>query len=249
MTSLFDDVDLLSLDAGNVVIFLDHARVAAVVRDASGGAIALDPSALVVAEGEAKRALTRPDDLVDVAWEIAEEAPGARPWGLLVATMLARAGVARDRLAALVSALWREHRRFNLWSLVPAGLADAVARVRAAGVKVVIVSNSEGTLASLFEQVGVLAAFDAVIDSGVVGVEKPDPRIFESALAPYAVSPSRAIHLGDTYATDVLGARAAGMRVALVDVHRHYEGLHPDVPRVESVAAACDAILRARRPG
>lgn len=58
--------------------------------------------------------------------------------------------------------------------------------------------------------------------------------------------PSRALHLGDTYATDVLGARAANVRVALVDPHGHARGRHLDVPRVPGAAEVADVIARTR---
>lgn len=83
---------------------------------------------------------------------------------------------------------------------------------------------------------------DRLVDSGIVGVEKPDARIFEIALE--GTAPSEALHLGDTFTTDVLGARNAGMRHALIDVHDAYAGMHADVPRVGSVVEVCEAILR-----
>jgi putative hydrolase of the HAD superfamily len=181
--------------------------------------------------------------MVEVPWAD-ERAPGAKGWGRMIATMLARAGADRGRLSALVEMLWRDHKRLNLWSLVPAGFKAAMASLRAHGVRVVLVSNSEGMLAELFKQLGIFDAFDLLLDSGKVGVEKPDPRIFQIALERYGVAPDAAIHLGDTYATDVLGARAAGLRTALIDPYDHYAGLHEDVPRVPGVVEFARAIER-----
>ena len=53
-------------------------------------------------------------------------------------------------------------------------------------------------------------------------------------------------HLGDIFATDVLGARAAGCRHALIDPFGHYEGLHADVVRVQGVVPVADALTTAR---
>ena len=55
----------------------------------------------------------------------------------------------------------------------------------------------------------------------------------------------RALHLGDVFATDILGARAAGLRHALIDPHGHYAGRHLDVPRVPGVVEVACAILQA----
>jgi HAD superfamily hydrolase (TIGR01509 family) len=242
--ALLEEVELLCLDAGNTVVFLDHARVARVV-ERLGHEVAVD--ALVRCEGEGKRAIEHGTQ-VRVAWSGAE-VPGWAQWGGVAATMLARAGVPERALAEILEVLKAEHVELNLWSRVPEGLTDALGRVRAAGVKVAIVSNSEGTLDKLFERLGIASAFDFVIDSAVVGVEKPDPRIFAIALDRAGVTAARALHLGDTFATDVLGARRAGLRVALIDPFGHYVGLHPDVPRVSgAVEVARTLAERARRP-
>jgi HAD superfamily hydrolase (TIGR01509 family) len=143
-----------------------------------------------------------------------------------------------------VRALWTEHRRFNLWRKVPDGLVAAVAELRARGVPVVVVSNSEGQLHELFDKLGLGGVFDHVVDSHHVGVEKPDPRIFRIVLDRFAVAAEDALHLGDTWATDVVGARAAGMQVALIDPFGHYDGEYADVPRVSDVAAVCRTLLR-----
>ena len=88
--------------------------------------------------------------------------------------------------------------------------------------------------------------FDLGVDSGKGGIEKPDPRIFRIALDNFAVKPERALHLGDVFATDVLGARAAGVRHALIDPYKHYAGRHAEVPRVPGVVAVARAIQAAR---
>ncbi|HEY1957631.1 MAG TPA: HAD-IA family hydrolase, partial [Polyangiaceae bacterium] len=119
-----------------------------------------------------------------------------------------------------------------------------MAALRARGVKVAVVSNSEGMLESLFDELGILGYFDAVVDSGKAGVEKPEARIFEIACERTKTVAQRALHLGDTVATDIDGARNAGMRAALVDPFGHYVGLYPEVPRVEGVVAAARALLR-----
>ena len=51
-----------------------------------------------------------------------------------------------------------------------------------------------------------------MIDSGAVGVRKPDPRIWDPALAATGARPEAAVHVGDSLLTDVGGARAAGIR-------------------------------------
>jgi putative hydrolase of the HAD superfamily len=239
LTQLVRGVRLLSLDAGNTVIFLDHARLADLARRPG---FETDAATLIRTEGAAKRRHARAD-LVRVPWAHEAE-PGARGWGSMVATIVAEAGFPAAELPAFLERAWKEHVQKNLWWLVPEGFSAAIAEVRARGIKVVLVSNSEGMLDRLFAELGILADFDLLLDSGKVGVEKPDPRIFQIALERFGVAPDAALHLGDIYTTDITGARAAKMRAALVDPHEHYDGMFEDVPRVPGVVAVARALIR-----
>ena len=80
-----------------------------------------------------------------------------------------------------------------------------------------VVSNSNGNAHVLLKQAGIGADLDFVIDSAVVGVEKPDPRIFELAVRQAGVAAHEAAYVGDLYSVDVLGARAAGLHPILLD--------------------------------
>jgi putative hydrolase of the HAD superfamily len=66
-----------------------------------------------------------------------------------------------------------------------------------------------------------------------VGFEKPDPRLFASALAKSGADAASTIHVGDLYEIDVVGARAAGLRGVLLDEAGLYE--EADCPRVRSL--------------
>jgi putative hydrolase of the HAD superfamily len=114
------------------------------------------------------------------------------------------------------------------------GVPAALARLRRAGLRLAVVSNANGTVVALFRRLGLLDAFDAVLDSAVEGVEKPDPRLFRLALERVGGEAATTVHVGDMYEVDVVGGRAAGLRPVLVDS----DGLYPeaDCPRVRSLA-------------
>ena len=165
----------------------------------------------------------------------------------MVGTMLFCAGAEARALGGLLDALWEEHCELNLWRTVPAGFAGAAEAFRKTGGKVVVVSNSEGMLAGLFTRLGISHAFDLVVDSGLVGVEKPDPRIFDMARETAGgIDRERTLHLGDIFATDIKGARAAGIRCALIDPFHHYQDRHPDVPRVPGAVEVMIALTLQR---
>lgn len=234
-------VELLCLDAGNTIVFLDHRRLADLLREAVSCSVSVD--ALVAIEGEAKRLAER-GGLFDCSWTFRDR-PGAATWGKMVGTMVLHAGVAAELVPSALDHVWRSHEALNLWSKLPDGLGPALDAIRSVGVKVAVISNSEGMLERLLRTLGVADRFDLIVDSGIAGVEKPDPRIFRIAFDRLGALPSAALHLGDVFATDVLGARAAGCRYALIDPFGHYEGLHLDVPRVSGVVEVATAIAAA----
>jgi HAD superfamily hydrolase (TIGR01509 family) len=243
LPELVRGVRLLGLDAGNTVIFLDHARIAAW---STANGFPTTAAALIRGEGEAKKLQER-GALTQTEWEGREE-PGARGWGGMIGTMIEVAGYPKDSLGPLLARLWQEHARHNLYSLVPAGLGPALDALRASGVKVAVISNSEGMLEDLFETLGIRDYFDLVVDSAKFGIEKPDVRIFQRALDAFSVRPEDALHLGDSIATDIEGARAAGMRAALIDPYGQCEGRALDVPRVSGVVEVAEAIVMENGP-
>jgi len=240
--ALLSNVELLCLDAGNVVIFLDHERLARILR---GLGFETTAAALNRSEGLAKIAIET-NSMVDVAWTH-RGAPGAAGWGRMLATTLHGVGVPKEALAPSLDAIWTEHVELNLWSVVPPGLRDALNALRQTGARVAIVSNSEGMLERLFRDLGIHDAFDTIVDSGVVGVEKPAPEIFRMAMDRCAATPATSVHLGDTYASDTLGARASDIRTALVDVHGHMAGRHLDVVRVPGAVEFAHALTQTRQ--
>ena len=122
--------------------------------------------------------------------------------------------------------LWR-------WPL-PASLA-VLQRLDAMGVPMAVVSNADGQIEDTLRRVGVcqvgsgeLASMVAVVDSAVVGVSKPDPRIFRFALDALGVAPERCLYVGDSIGKDVIGAGNAGMHAVHVDPYDLHRGADHD---------------------
>jgi putative hydrolase of the HAD superfamily len=96
-----------------------------------------------------------------------------------------------------------------------------------------VVSNAEGRVEQDLEAAGYRGLLETVVDSHVVGVEKPDPEIFGIALRRLDARPESTIFVGDVPAVDVDGARAAGVTPILVDRHELYP--QTDVLRLGSI--------------
>lgn len=228
------DLDLVLLDAGNTVIFLDHDAVADIVTSHGH---TVDARVLAQNEGHAKRHYER---LLGAGVSHEEG------WGLHLRALLESAGLGPEAAREMVPPLRRAHDAFNLWRLVPGDLLPALARLRGLGFRVGIVSNSEGRLPEVFSRVGLGDAFELIVDSHFEGVRKPDPEIFRRALSRLGVEPSRAVYLGDIPGVDVAGAHAAGMKAVLVDALGFYLD-HGASPRVESVAAFVERYVEGPR--
>lgn len=104
---------------------------------------------------------------------------------------------------------------------------------RARGLKIGIVSNWSARLPRLLETIGIAERVDFVLCSAIERVEKPDPRIFERALRKAGVRADEALHAGDDYEKDVLGAQRMGMRAVLVDHEKNAD--RSRAPRVHDL--------------
>ena len=105
----------------------------------------------------------------------------------------------------------------RLWSSVLPGVVPSLEKLRAWGLNLIVVSNSDGTVEESLIQQGLRPYFSSVVDSHWVGFEKPDPRIFQHALSRCGDPVERILHVGDIYHADVLGARAVGIHAILLD--------------------------------
>jgi putative hydrolase of the HAD superfamily len=112
-----------------------------------------------------------------------------------------------DVLDALLGAI-----RFRAYPEVP----DVLARLRAGGARLAVVSNWDVSLHDVLERTGLRPLVDAVVISAELGVAKPDPAIFLAALQRLGATADGAVHVGDSLEHDVAGARAAGLEAVLV---------------------------------
>jgi len=220
------------LDAGGVLVFPNWSRISE--RLAAHGVL-VDPGALAAAEPMAKRTLDDRDTI-----KVTNDA--GRGW-LFFNLILTQAGVPITAATdAALAELHVYHEESNLWELVPADVLPALAALRARGLTLTVVSNANGKLRVLFDRLLLAGCVDCLLDSHDEGIEKPDPRFFDIALARSGAARETTIHVGDLYQVDVVGARAAGLRGVLLDA----AGLYPDAdcPRVRSLGELVTEIER-----
>jgi putative hydrolase of the HAD superfamily len=225
--------DTVLLDAGGVLLDLDYAFLRRLV-EARHADTTLE--LLSHAEAHARTSIDR---------RVREGGRSAEAWRDYFRTLLGHVWVPPELHDGIIDTLWDAHQRVGLWTVPIDGAVDAVRAIKAAGYKTGVVSNAEGRVANDLSAAGYDGLFDAVIDSHLVGCEKPDPAIFAIALEKLGSAPGRTVYLGDVPSIDVAGARAAGIFPVLLDRHDLYQDV--DVTRLRAIAELPDWISNNQR--
>jgi putative hydrolase of the HAD superfamily len=227
-------LETLFLDAGGVLVFPNWTRVSEALRRRG---VDVAPAALAAAEPRAKFE-------IDGEMRAAATSDTQRRFRYLD-LILKYAGVRRsDATDEAVAELEAYHGAHNLWESVPADVEPALERLAALGLRLVVVSNSNGVLHACFDRVGLSRHFQCICDSFLEGVEKPDPRFFRIAMERSGADPATTMHVGDLYHVDIVGARNSGLRATLLDAADLYGDF--DCTRVRSLDALVALIEKER---
>jgi putative hydrolase of the HAD superfamily len=151
-------------------------------------------------------------------------------WRALMRTLLEAAQA--DNVESSVDRLWQMQPTRNLWRHVPEAARAMLRELSDRGVPMTITSNSEGRVRELLEEVGIAHHFVAVLDSGLLGFSKPDPRIFRLAAEALGLPIEAVVHVGDSEAADVVGAKNAGALAV------RFDGFLPSARALPTVADA-----------
>lgn len=221
-----DALDAVIFDAGGTLVELDFAQIAE-LADARGHRVEIEK--LRRAEVDARRAI---DAAARRAGEPSETDADRVP-SYFRRTLLG-AGLSQAASRVVEVDLRAAHAAANLWCVAIPGALEVLQGLRARGVRTSVISNADGRVEATLTGLGMTSALEAVVDSRLEGVEKPDPAIFQRALERLGVRASRAAYIGDIYSIDVPGARAAGMLPVLVDPFDAFE--YADCLRIRCLA-------------
>lgn len=154
-----------------------------------------------------------------------------------------------DRAAGADRALVRRAMLESIAFDAYADSATALRAFRAGGLRVVVASNWDCSLPEVLAQARLLHLVDAVVPSAVVGAAKPDPALFDAALAAAGCEAGEALHVGDSLEKDVAGALAAGIAAVLVarDPDAAAAPVPPGVPVVRSLVDLVAALAAGGR--
>jgi HAD superfamily hydrolase (TIGR01509 family) len=216
-------VSTILFDVGNTLHHLDYALIAEIVGRHGHSTTA---HAVCLAEYAAKAAV--------------DEQFRARRAGKDHDRRFSYFGVILDQLAVpdmarepIIADLKAEDLGESLWRVMHADTPKVIAELRRRGFTLGVVSNADGRISAALTARGTADCFTVIVDSHVVGVEKPDARIFHIALNACGARPAETIFIGDIYEIDVCGARNAGIAPVLLDPLNRYGDV--DCPRITTL--------------
>jgi putative hydrolase of the HAD superfamily len=222
------------LDVGGVFLLPEHDRIRGALARAD-----VDTSA----------------DLDDVHYTAAAafgvdadaEADWAGCWGRYLDAYVAACGLPDEVRADVHQHLDSEFADAALWMRVVPGCREGIRRLADTGVRLGLISNADGLIGQRLRDLEILQVgpglgvdVECVIDSGVVGVMKPNVRIFQMALDALGLEPDDAWYVGDLPGIDVVGPLRAGMTPVLMDpLGLHHEA---EFDRVSSLSELAERI-------
>ena len=223
------NIDAVFFDVGNT-LFKPYPSLEAVVRDVIAR-FGYDPSDEAMRRGviAADRFYEERYWSDDSFW--ANETDASKMWAELYAIALEEMGIDGDRhlIGRAIYDHFGDGARWRTYDDV----VPVFERLKREGYRLALVSNWDSRLARLCFDMGLFRYLDSVLSSASVGLIKPDPRIYEVACERLGVEPGRAVHVGDHYYADVLGARSVGIHPVMID--RFGFGNPADVPVIKDL--------------
>lgn len=208
-----ENITTAIFDIGNTLVRVDWERIS---REAA-------KTGFTVAAETLRRAAHAGVIYIDNKIMSPEKGSDKTRWDTYFQQIFLEIGYPEEKLQDFVNEIQRiDHIGFGLWSSIDPDTVPLLEDLSSKGYRLGIISNADGRIEGLVNELGIASYFDAVIDSHVVGVEKPNKQIFEIAMQELNCSPPEAMYTGDIYSVDVLGARSAGLTAALVDPFGQY---------------------------
>ncbi len=225
--------EILLLDCGGTITWPPFDRLAAIVRERKGVELPIDVQYRAFHRGSQALEEWQRTNLglpVDSNLELGV-------W--IFNTGLSAEGYAGVWDLPCAELMVQRGERLGNWDYTFEWVKPCLDQLKRAGYRLGLVSNADGHVEKMVSRLGFAPYFEAIIDSAVVGVAKPDPQIFylalkamgldEYVLMAKAAADGEGLHppvlfVGDSFRNDIAGAARAGLHACLLDPL----GLHAD---------------------
>jgi putative hydrolase of the HAD superfamily len=141
-----------------------------------------------------------------------------------------------EKIRAAVDLTHNFDKKKHIWTTTRPWVGESLKILQEQGFHMAVVSNSDGRVDQILQELDLRKYFDIVIDSFVVGIEKPDPRIFNIALENLNWEISESIYIGDIFYIDIWGANQAGLggvHIDKMDLYNDWDGIR--IPSVKEL--------------
>jgi putative hydrolase of the HAD superfamily len=213
-----EDLRFVFFDVGNTLLFANRPRILAPLHQRR---IVPTEEQLRRLEGAVKNKF---DDMVEHGGKADHSF-----WDMFYARLFEELDLRDENLRQQLIANTRTSAN---WDQLRPGTHEALEGIRGK-YKTAVISNADGKIAAVLARCGIADGFLTITDSGIVGREKPDPVIFDTAMQSVGAKPAESLYVGDVYSVDYRGATGAGMQAVLFDVAGAYR--EKGLPRVESL--------------
>jgi putative hydrolase of the HAD superfamily len=200
----------LLFDAGGTLVFPNYGLTAQIARE--GG----------IEVSEQELAITHAQVFRDFDQSVAQE--HRFPKIHYFPELFSRLTPDEKKVRAATELALQYDRQRSLWTSTFSWVSDSLTHLAKLGYRMSVISNSDGRVETILDELGLREHFEIVIDSYLVGLEKPDRRIFELALHELNLEPEQAIYIGDIFYVDVWGANQAGVGAIHLDQQGLYQG-------------------------
>lgn len=102
------------------------------------------------------------------------------------------------------------------WVLYPETI-EILDKVRKLGYKTALISNFDKKVHNIVESLGIRDKFDLILSSEEAGASKPNPKIYQKALADLDLLPEESLMIGDSYESDYQAPLDLGMQAIYLD--------------------------------
>lgn len=217
-------------DFYNTLISFDPPREQLQVRACREFDITVDPKAILRGYWVADDFMSRENACLSIQKRSQQEAQEF--WADYEVILLKTAGVEIPKELAL--RIFTRLRQLERKLILFDDVLPTLSIIKRRGLVLGLVSNLNRSLDGHCNELGLTTYIDFALSSSEVGAEKPHPPIFLAALEHAGTSASEAIHVGDQYHSDVIGARGVGISPLLLDREGFWEGFS-DCPRIQSL--------------
>jgi HAD superfamily hydrolase (TIGR01549 family) len=143
--------------------------------------------------------------------------------------LLRMVGLSDEGAAQAAEIAEARHKQRNLWEFTFSWIVETLDQLKDEGDLMSVISNSDGRVEEQLHNLEMRGYFEQVYDSEVVGIEKPEPGIYELALNDLGLRPEEAVFLGDMFYIDVWGANRAripGLHLDPLGLYEEWPGAH-----------------------